>query len=91
VATITGPIVTPSLYHVGLNALLAFNITLGVGDSLVIDGKAKSITLNGTASRQTVLSPTSLWWLLLPGSNVVQFGAASGTGTLSFAYKSDWH
>lgn len=88
VATFSGRLVTPSL-SLGANTL-TFNGTLNAGETLVVDSLARSVLLNGTASRYSWLTLTSTWFTLPVGSSSVTFSAASGTGTCTFAYRSVW-
>lgn len=88
VATFTGPLVQPSL-QLG-SQVVTFAGTLNAGETLVVDSLGRSVLLNGTASRYSWVTSTSVWWFIPIGSSSVQFNAASGTGTCSFAYRSCW-
>lgn len=90
VATFTGPIVSPSLEHVGQAKIMSFSGTLAAGETLVVDSAARTVLLNGTASRYSWLSSLSQWFTLEPGVNTLRFAAASGTGTVSVAYRDAW-
>lgn len=88
VAVITGPVTNPSVTANGLG--LTFNGTVNAGETLVVDSLARSVLLNGTASRNNWVAAASVWWALPPGNTTVQFNATSGTGTLTFSYRSAW-
>ena len=90
VATFTGPLVAPTLTHVSSGKVLAFTGTIASGETLVVDSAAKTVLLNGTASRYSWLLSTSRWFDLDPGSNAVNFGGASGAGSVSIAWRSAW-
>lgn len=86
-ATITGPIVNPSIQHLDLGLTLLFTITLGVGDTLVVDSDGRTVLLGGS-NRYYVKSGD--WFSLGPGANTLSFRADSGTGTLTLTYRSTW-
>lgn len=65
-------------------------LTLGNTDSLVIDTKAGTITLNGTTSEMSHLSTASVLFQLLTGNNAITFtytGGLNGTTTATVSYK----
>jgi hypothetical protein len=71
VVTITGPCTTPSVSLASTGQFLTVSLTLGASDTLVIDMGARTITLNGTASRANQIVTGSSWWGLPPGSNTI--------------------
>ena len=90
VAQIFGPVVNPSITLAASGMTVNFSGTINAGDVLTIDSLARSVLLNGTASRYSlVVSPTQ-WFALPVGNSTIQFNAASGTGTLTFNYRSVW-
>lgn len=89
-ATVTGPITDPALILTATGQRVAMQGTVNSGETLVLDSQARTILLNGTASRYSWLQAGSQWFDLAPGSNQVQFGATSGSGTLSLAWRSAW-
>lgn len=91
VATFTGPLVAPELVHVASGKRLTLSgANLAAGDSLVLDSKAHTVLLNGTASRYSWLTPTSQWFDLSPGANSVTFNGASGAGSVTIAWRHTW-
>lgn len=90
VLTITGPSTTPRVENVTAGRYLSFDLTLGVGDFLVIDTDARTVLLGGTASRYSSLSSGSSWWDLAPGDNLLKFTSANSLGTLEVRYRSAW-
>jgi hypothetical protein len=88
VLVFTGPLVAPSITHTGQGRTLAFTGTLDVGETLVVDSAARTVLLNGTASRYLWLAFGSQWFTLEPGTNPLQFSGASGTGTAQITYRS---
>jgi hypothetical protein len=90
VATIYGPVVTPVLTLLGSGQQLTFNGTVSAGDTLVVDSLGRSVLYNGTASRYSWIGAGSVWFDLPVGNSTVTFGAASGSGTCTFAYRSCW-
>ncbi len=90
VVTFTGPLVAPSIEHVGQARILSFTGTLGAGETLVVDSLARTVLLGGTASRYSWLTSLSQWFTLQPGANTLRFTAGSGSGTVSVAYRDAW-
>ena len=91
VATFTGPLVGPALTHV--NSGKVINLaggSLAAGETLVVDSAARTVLLNGTASRYSWLTATSQWFDLAPGANAVNLTGASGAGTVQLAWRSAW-
>jgi hypothetical protein len=87
----TGPVDTPTVLHTTSGRYLTFAISLAAGDTLTVDLDARSVLLNGTASRRSALSADSSWWELTPGSNTVQYNAAATTAsTLTMTWRSAW-
>ncbi len=69
--TIVGPVTDPRIEHATTGRVLAFTgLTLGVGDTLVIDTVKGTVLLNGTVSRRGYLAAGS--------STVASFSFASG-------------
>lgn len=52
-------------------------LTLGTGDYVDVDMDARTVLLNGSASRRAAVAADSDWWSLAPGDNAVRFGAAA--------------
>lgn len=91
VLVMTGPVDTPTVLHTTSGRYLTFAISLAAGDTLTVDLDAKSVLLNGTASRRSALSADSSWWELAPGNNTVQYNAAATTAsTLTMTWRSAW-
>lgn len=89
-ATISGPIVNPTLENVTTGQTIAFTISIAAGETLVVSSLDRSVLLNGTASRYSSLVVGSSWWQLTPGANTVRLAGTSGTGSVSFTYRSAW-
>lgn len=91
-ARIVGPATNPSILNSNTGARVKFALTLAAGDFLDIDFDAKTIVLNGTASRYSTLTSDSTWWQLAPGLTTVQFAAdtSSGATSLTFTWASAW-
>lgn len=88
--TITGPVTSPVIINDTLGISMFFNITLSATDSLVIDAKNRTITLNGSNNqRNTLLEPN--WFYLSPGSTFIRYGGSAGTGSnLNVKYRDAW-
>lgn len=90
VLVFTGPLVAPTLEHTAQAKILAFTGTLAAGETLVVDSQARTVMLNGTASRYLWLTAASQWFTLQPGSNGLTFTGASGSGSVQVSYRSAW-
>ncbi|MFD4526411.1 phage tail protein [Streptomyces sp. NPDC058470] len=72
---IAGPCVQPVITNTATGDELAFELTLQEGEFLLIDTDARSVLLQGTASRRSTLRPGSDWFPLRPGATPVLFRA----------------
>lgn len=89
VMTITGPVTDPRIVNDTDGKTLIFLITLGAGETLVIDLSNRTVLLNGVTNRRDSLQNTD-WFLFRPGSTFIRFGGASGSGTLTISYRNAW-
>ena len=67
---------------------LTITYTLGSGEYLEIDFAAKTVMLNGVASRYYAKSVS--WRELVAGSNSVRVTSGSGTGSASIRWFDAW-
>lgn len=72
--------------------LVTIVLTMNEAEQLIIDMDAKTVLLNGTASRiDSRVLPDSTWWGLEPGDNVLTFTTSgSSTATLAVTWRSAW-
>lgn len=89
VATFTGPLTNFTLEHMDQGRLLIFDGDLAAGSTLVVDSDARTVYLDGTASRYDWLRYPR-WFDLEPGSNTLRVNASSGTGGVSLEWRSAW-
>jgi len=89
-ARIPGPVTNPKLEHIGQSKVLELELTIADGDYVLVDSDARTILLNGTASRYSSLSTDSQWFSLTPGANELTYRADSGTSNLSITFRSTW-
>lgn len=88
---IDGPVLNPRIENLTLGKTIELDIDVAVGDYLDIDPDARTVLLNGTASRYSSLTQASQWWLLEPGPNEVRFRAATATAaTMTLTWRSAW-
>lgn len=87
---VTGPCDTPKIENVTAGRHLQVAVVLASGDFLEIDTDARTVLLNGTASRYSSLSQDSSWWELAPGASSLKFTSASNVGTLEIHFRSAW-
>lgn len=88
--TITGPCTSPSIRDETYGNILAFNITLLTGETLVIDTQYRTVRLNGTTNRRNTMTNFD-WFFLNPGETFIRYGATTGTGSsLNVSFRSAW-
>lgn len=73
---ISGPCDGPVITNTVTGAEIAFGLTLRSGETLDVDTDARTVLLQGTASRRSFLLPGSDWFALRPGLTQVAFRAA---------------
>lgn len=79
VITLTGPLATPAIYRQDTGEVLELTTTLAASDTVVIDTLAGTLTLNGAAPPQNLLSDRSAaisTFLMPPGSTALALRAA---------------
>lgn len=89
-ATISGAIENPTLENITTGQTISFVGSLSASETLIVSSLDRSVLLNGTASRYSWLTVGSSWWQLAPGANTVRLAGTSGTGSVSFTYRSAW-
>ncbi len=62
IAHIAGPVGNPVIEAVDLDRRMAINIDLGVGETLDLDSRARTVVLNGAASRAGLITRGSSWF-----------------------------
>lgn len=88
---IDGPATDPRVENLTTGESLGLDVTVADGDYLVIDTAARTVLLNGTASRYSSLVSGSSFFDLEPGENELTFRAATTTtATLTAAWRSAW-
>jgi hypothetical protein len=91
--TISGECATPAVTVVSTGLTIEFDIALTVSDVLVIDCRAGTVILNGTASRlmtRTARSALLRQFVVPPGSQEIAFRAASGSATMTVSRYAAW-
>ena len=91
--SLAGPVTNPSLTNLTTGQSLTFQgLTLGAGDTLVVDLHAHTAILNGTTNERGLLTAGSVWWTLAPGATTVQYTANTTlTGSqLTVSWQSAW-
>lgn len=88
--TINGPVQTPTIRNETLGRQLTINIALAAGEFLVVDTANRTVLLNGTADRYSLLT-TAQWFGLAPGGNDLRFSAlVSSASTATISWRSAW-
>ena len=90
IMTIAGPIDNPIIVNDTVGAALNFLISIGAGETLVIDLANKTVLLNGVTNRRSALIAPN-WFYLEPGGNFIRFGGTTGGApTLTIQFRSAW-
>ena len=79
VFTITGPVTNPTVTLQSTGEYFTVTTTLASTDTLVIDMKAGTVILNGTATRYGSVAIGSTWFAITPGSQSIQVSSADAT------------
>lgn len=88
---IDGPATNPKIEHVGQSKSIQVNIDLAAGEYLILDSKARTVMLMGTASRYNLIAAGSSWFDMGVGSNELRFSAATTTAaTLTAVWRDTW-
>lgn len=90
IVTFVGPLTSPSLQNVTTGQTWISTFDLQSGDTLVVDFDQRTVLLNGTASRYSYLTSSSVWWELPPGTSQLLLGAAAGNGSATVSWRSAW-
>lgn len=88
IITLNGPLTDPIIESDTLNRFIALNLTLAVGESVVIDMKNKTI-MKGTTPIFSDVIAGSNWFWLIPGSNLISLITSNtgDAGNASIAYR----
>lgn len=85
--TVVGPIAGPAVYNVTTGETISYSgLTLGVGDSLVLDLDQSTGAVNGA---YTPADLSSAWFVCPPGPSVLQLQGTPGAGSIISAAWSD--
>jgi hypothetical protein len=87
VITAVGPVTGPCSFSDAHGNVVTVNTSLGGGDTLVVDFFALSCRLNGILVSETSASD---WWILQPGAQNISAFCGSGTGTVTYRFRSTW-
>lgn len=80
----------PSIENITAGKTLTYAAAIAAGDYVEIDMDARTVLLNGTATRRANLAVGSKWWALDPGASSVRY-AGSGAGSYAtVTYRSAW-
>lgn len=97
ILTVEGPSVNPVIINATAPGSpgLAFDLTINAGERLVIDTDMREATLYSSAStpgstRTGSQAIGSKWFVLEPGTSLLQFVSATGEGQLTVEYASAW-
>jgi len=91
VIKLTGPVASPGVTNVTTGGELELSLTVADGDYVLLDTSARTVLLNGTASRYSSLTAASTWWALSPGDNEIRYEASTTTtSTITLTWRSAW-
>lgn len=87
--TIPGPCLNFQVINDTTGDVMIFDVNLLAGETMTIDMKYHSITVNGQNRRATLREPN--WFFLRPGENYLRFRAVSSNNTsMTVNYRSAW-
>lgn len=86
---INGPCTNPFVQNVTTGQTLSFQTVLGGSDVLTVDMDARTVLLNGTASRTNAVLVGSQFWPLLAGNNNILFNATAAGGATAVVQARD--
>lgn len=89
VIEIGGPATNPRILNNASGRTVRVDIVLTAGQTLILDAKAKSITLAGV-NRYDVRRTDNQWWTLLAGANNITYTRSSGNTGASSALRIKW-
>ena len=92
VLRINGPVSNPRILNPVNGDQLRIGLTLGIGDYLDIDTSARTVLLQGTASRRGAVSATGEWLPVPPGGASFTFGGDTyeAAASLTVSARSAW-
>ncbi len=86
--TVNGPFTSFNLENVTQGKKLEFSDGPDAGQNVVIDFYARTVFLNGTASRYNWVKDSTQWWTLQPGNNEIRLnGSSTGTPTATIEWR----
>lgn len=89
ILTFAGPLPNPVLHNDTVGAKLGLDLTLGLGDEVVVDMLARTIVQGGSTNRMAAKSTGSSFWALAPEANNLRFAADSfESGTVTISWRS---
>lgn len=93
VVTLAGPLTNPRLENTTTGRHISLTLTIGAGETVVIDMRNRTIVQGGVTNRMDRKSSDSKFWWLNPGNNTVRLTTTiSGeAGTASIEYRSSWY
>lgn len=89
VITITGPVTNPTVTFTASGQFMKLILELGPSDEVVIDMGARTVILNGTASRANTIATGSSWWGIPPGAWSIGVGS-SDSAAVAASFTVSW-
>ncbi len=88
---VDGPVTNPRVENITTGQTLELDLTVADGEFALFDVAARTVLLNGTASRYANLTDDSVWWRLAPGMNEITFRASTpSVAELHLTWRSAW-
>lgn len=88
---LAGPLTNPAVTHDETGAVIRLALTVNAGSLLVVEPERRTVTLDGTSRRGSVVGRPG-WFALAPGTNTLRLSASSTdpAGALTARWRDAW-
>ncbi len=90
ILTINGPCTTPTVHNDTTGQSLSLTGDLTGGQTFDIDTRNRTVKLNDSLNRYSLIDPASEWFDLAEGSNVLELSTGDNNGTMDVEWRSAW-
>lgn len=93
IITVKGPGTNPAILNATTGQVISLFYTLGADETFVIDTLNRTVKLNGTVNRYSVIDfNATSWWGLLPGTNDIRllYNSAGASANMQVDWRDAW-